>query len=154
LLSRKELAMMSRRTVLGGPAFGGLLASLAPTAGAEAAPEPAMQKTSEEAMALQEVVKALIGLKDEIKRENEFWELNALRDPIRTFLRTTGKYPDYMEVGIDTWHNVHDWYIRRMQPPAIGRNADGRYTIMLMGTMLIMRVDTQPGYVGIPFDNR
>lgn len=143
---------MDRRTVLGGPAFGGLLASLAPTAGAEAVAEPAMQKTSEEAM--QDVVRAIIGLKEEIKRENEFWELNALKDPIRTFLRTTGKYPDYVEVGIDIWHQVYDWCIRYQQAPTIGRNAEGRYTIMLMATMLVMRVDTQPGYVGIPFDNR
>lgn len=27
-------------------------------------------------------------------------------------------------------------------------------SFMLMATMLVMRVDTQPGYVGIPFDNR
>ena len=30
----------------------------------------------------------------------------------------------------------------------------GRYTIMLMGTMVVMRVETSLGFVGIPFDNR
>ena len=33
-------------------------------------------------------------------------------------------------------------------------HAEGRYTIMLMATMVVMRVETTPGFVGIPFDNR
>jgi len=36
----------------------------------------------------------------------------------------------------------------------VSRTAEGRYTILLMATTIVMRVDTQLNYVGIPFDNR
>ena len=80
--------MMSRRTVLNGPAFGGLLASLAPAAEAEPGGAAGPQKDTEQAM--QEVAKAIQDLRDEIKRQDGFWELGPLRDPIKMFLRTTG----------------------------------------------------------------
>jgi hypothetical protein len=143
--------MMSRRTVLHGPAFGGLLAALAPVAGTEPGAAGA-QRDSEQA--LQEVAKAIQELRDELKRQDGFWELGPLRDPIKMFLRTTGKFPDFIEVGIDVWQQVYDWHVRYQQAPTVGRNADGRYTIMLLATMVVMRVDATPGFVGIPFDNR
>jgi hypothetical protein len=143
--------------MLQGPAFGGLLASLAPESAAAADPggggEAAGQKTAEEA-AIQDAARAIRELRDELKRQNEFWELGALREPIRAFLRANGKFPDYLEVGIDVWQQVYDWHVRYHLAPIVGRNPDGRYTITLAATMLVMRVDTQPGYIGVPFDNR
>ncbi len=151
--------MMSRRTVLHGPAFGGLLASLAPTAEAEpggAGEAAAPQKETEQAIqeGARTLAKAVQDLRDEIKRQDDFWELGPLRDPIKMFLRTTGKFPDFIEVGIDVWQQVYDWHVRYQQPLTLGRNAEGRYTIMLMATMVVMRVDATPAFVGIPFDNR
>jgi hypothetical protein len=35
-----------------------------------------------------------------------------------------------------------------------GRTAEGRYTLTLMATTLIMRPDLAQGYIGPPFDNR
>ena len=148
--------MMSRRSMLNGSALGGVLASLAPVAEAAPAPGQATQHVSDEGAqtALKGVATAISDIRDEMKRQSTFWELNPVRDPIRTYLRTTGKYPDYIEVGIDVWQQVYEWHVRYQQPPTIGRNPEGRYTIMLMGTMLIQRVDVQVNYVGIPFDNR
>ncbi|MEP7306235.1 MAG: hypothetical protein ABJA98_12020 [Acidobacteriota bacterium] len=148
--------MVSRRTVLHGPAFGGLLAALAPPAEAEASAPAAPQRETEQAIqeGSRALAKAVQDLRDEIKRQDDFWELGPLRDPIKMFLRTTGKFPDYIEVGIDVWQQVYDWHVRYQQPLTIGRNAEGRYTIMLMGTMVVMRVETSLGFVGIPFDNR
>ena len=145
--------MMSRRTVLQGPAFGGVLASLAPVA---AAAEPAgatpPQKDNEQAM--KDVSNAIHDLRDEIKRQEVFWELGAVREPIKAFLRTNGKYPEFLEVGIDVWQQIYDWHVRYQQAPTVSRTAEGRYTILLMATTIVMRVDTQLNYVGIPFDNR
>jgi len=148
--------MVSRRTVLHGPAFGGLLAALAPPAEAEAGAPAAPQRETEQAIqeGSRALAKAVQDLRDEIKRQDDFWELGPLRDPIKMFLRTTGKFPDYIEVGIDVWQQVYDWHVRYQQPLTVGRNAEGRYTIMLMGTMVVMRVETSLGFVGIPFDNR
>lgn len=148
--------MVSRRSVLSGSALGGIVASLAPEAEAAPAGAQQTQRVSDEGMAngLAQVVTALTQLREEIRRQDTFWELNSLRDPIRMYLRTAGKYPDFIEVGTDTWQQVYDWHVRYQQTPTIGRNPEGRYTIMLMATMLIQRVDVQPNYVGIPFDNR
>ena len=66
------------------------------------------------------------------------------------FLRTTGKFPDFIEVGIDVWQQVYDWHVRYQQPLTVGRNAEGRYTIMLMATMVVMRVETHAGLCGDP----
>jgi len=149
--------MMSRRTVLQGSALGGVLASLAPVVGAaavEPGAAPAAQKDSDQQQSMKEVTTAIHDLRDEIKRQEGFWELGVVRDPIRTFLRSTGKFPDFLEVGIDVWQQVYDWHIRYHLAPTVGRTAEGRYTILLMATTIVMRVDTQPGFVGIPYDNR
>ena len=54
-------------------------------------------------------------------------------------------------MGIDVWQQVYDWHVRYQQPLTLGRNAEGRYTIMLMATMVVMRVETTPGFRGDPF---
>jgi len=144
--------MMSRRSALNGSALGGLLASLVPAAEAEASGAAAPQRDAEQAML--EVAKAIQDLRDEIKRQDGFWELGPLRDPIKMFLRTAGKFPDFIEVGIDVWQQVYDWHVRYQQPLTVGRNAEGRYTIMLLATTVVMRVEIAPSFVGIPFDNR
>jgi hypothetical protein len=77
------------------------------------------QKDAEQAM--QEVAKAIQDLREEIKRQDGFWELGPLRDPIKAFLRTTGKFPDFLEVGIDVWQQVYDWHVRYQQPLMLGR---------------------------------
>jgi hypothetical protein len=148
--------MISRRTVLHGPALGGLLTALAPAAEAEAGEAAVPQEKTEQAIqeGTRALAKAVADLRDEIKRQDDFWELGPLRDPIKVFLRTTGKFPDFIEVGIDVWQQVYDWHVRYQQPLTIGRNAEGRYTIMLLATMVVMRVEVTPGFVGIPFDNR
>jgi hypothetical protein len=148
--------MMSRRTVLGGPAFSGLLASITPAGEAEASAAVVPQDATERSM--QAVSNAIRDLRDnvreEMRRQYSFWELAPVRDVTKVFLRTNGKYPDFLEVGADIWQQVYDWHIRFQQPLNIGRTGDGRYTLVLMGTTLIMRVDVQVNYIGIPFDNR
>ena len=143
--------MVSRRSVLGGTTFGGILASLAPPEAAEtevpAQAEQAMEGVSRAVRELRD------SLRDELRRQNSFWELAPVRDATKSFLRTAGKYPDFLEVGTDIWHQVYDWHVRYQQPLTLGRNAEARYTLMFMGTMLIMRVEVQPNFVGIPFDN-
>jgi hypothetical protein len=148
--------MMSRRTALHGTALTGLLTSLAAPAEGQPVEAAAAQKETEQAIqeGSRALARAVQDLKDELKRQNDFWELAPLRDPIKMFLRTTGKYPDFVEVGVDVWQQVYDWHVRYQQPLTLGRTAEGRYTIMLTGTMVVMRIDTSPSFVGIPFDNR
>ena len=49
---------------------------------------------------------------------------------------------------------MHDWHIRWQQPLTIGRDTNGRYTLLLMQTVVILRTDAQPTYIGLPYDQR
>ena len=79
---------------------------------------------------------------------------NRYKNRSKAFLRQTGKYPDYIEVGTDIWHQVHDWHVQYQQPATVARSAEGRYTILLYSTQVIMRTELAAGYIGQPYDNR
>ena len=148
--------MVSRRAVLQGPALGSVLAALTPAAAPlAAAAEQAAQSTDREtAAAMQDVAKAVRDVRDAIQQQSNFWELTPVRDAIKTFTRTAGKYPDFLDVGYDVWQQIYDWHIRNQLAPTVSRTAEGRYTLLLMATTLVMRLDSQPNYIGIPYDNR
>ena len=78
--------------------------------------------------------------------------IDAVRRQQRTFLKTTQKYPEYIEVGIDVWESVYDWHVKHQQPVQAGRAADGRYMMLFMFTNLLLRPDQAPTYVGYGFD--
>lgn len=147
--------MISRRHMISGSALGGLLASVAPRLeAAPAAHAVAEPPQAAEAIAIQTVKESLDNLRKELNRQNMFWELEAVRDPIRTYLRNTGKYPDFIEVGTDVWQLIYDWHIRHLQQFSVGRTSEGRYTILLQATLCIMRTELPGQYIGPPYDNR
>jgi hypothetical protein len=142
--------MVQRRSVIAGTVLGGALSALSMPA--EAAGSQAAGQTSDRL--LEEVARAVRTVRDEIERQYTFWEIAAVRDQQRTFLRANGKFPDFIEVGSDVWQRVYDWHVRFQQPIALGRTAEGRYTILLLATNLVMRPDLAPGFMGVPYDNR
>ena len=144
--------MISRRHVLSGTTMGGLLASLSPHGEPGAAAGTVMQK--DDAAAIEDVAKALKDLNTELRRQNGFWELDAVRAPIQLFLRNTGKFPEFIEVGTDIWQQIYDWHVRHQQPFTVAQTTEGRYTIVLMATLCIMRTELPPTYIGTPYDNR
>ena len=146
--------MVHRRAVITGTVLGGALSAL--TESVEAAgPQSAAQDRLVQDRLLEEIAKAVRSVRDEIERQNLFGEIAAVRDPLRTFLRANGKFPDFIEVGSDVWQQVYDWHVRFQQPIALGRTAaEGRYTILLLATNIVMRPDMAPGFIGVPFDNR
>lgn len=155
--------MISRRTVLNGTALGSALAALTPPASAEAGGGEVLQAPLDRAA--DDIAKAVVRLRDdltqaitaigsEVKRQETFWEIEPVRAQLKTFLRQTGKYPDYIEVGTDVWHQVYDWHVRYQQPKTVARSAEGRYTILLYSTQIIMRTELAPSYIGQAYDNR
>jgi hypothetical protein len=142
--------MVHRRSVITGTVLGGALSALSMPV--EAAGSQAAGQTSDRL--LEEVARAVRTVRDEIERQYTFWEIAAVRDQQRTFLRANGKFPDFIEVGSDVWQRVYDWHVRFQQPIALGRTAEGRYTILLLATNLVMRPDLAPGFMGVPYDNR
>ena len=150
--------MINRRSVLNGTALGSALAALTSTGAGEAGGEEALQANSDARRDVQPSSScdhlAVIAMRAEVKRQDTFWEIEPVRGQIKTFLRQAGKYPDYIEVGTDIWHQVYDWHVRYQQPLKIARNAEGRYTILLYSTQVIMRTELAASYIGQAYDNR
>ena len=143
--------MIGRRAMLGTTTFGSMIAAFLPaTDGADG--EPAAQQASEKSV--EDVAAAIDKLRTELQKQQTFWELEQVRQQQKTFLRTSGKLPDFLEIGSDIWLQVYDWHVRFQQPMTIGRDNQGRLTILVLSTTVIMRPDLTPNYVGIAYDNR
>ena len=138
--------MIDRRGLL---TVGGLLGAMAPAAeGTAFAGGQLSERTT------QDIVAALNSIKSAIAAQLTFTEIAQVRTRQMDFLKAQGKFPDFMEVGTDIWTAVYDWHVRFQQPITLGRDGNGRYTIMLWFTTLIMRPEAAASLVGLPFDNR
>jgi hypothetical protein len=151
--------MVHRRAVITGTVLGGALSALTGSVEAAGPQSAAQDRLVQDRLVqdrlLEEIARAVRSVRDEIERQHTFGEIAAVREPLRTFLRANGKFPDFIEVGSDVWQQVYDWHVRFQQPIALGRTAaEGRYTILLLATNIVMRPDMAPGFIGVPFDNR
>ena len=81
-------------------------------------------------------------------------ELARIREQQRIFLKTNQKFPDFIEVGVGIWESVFDWHIRHQQPLSVARNAEGRYTMAVAFSTLVLRSEMAENYVGIGMDLR
>jgi len=143
--------MIPRRHLVTGGLLGGVLGALEGEAGAEplaAAAGDISDKT------LEQVAQEIGRLRTEFVGQRQFAEIAAIREAQKTYLRANGKFPDYIEVGSDIWLQAYDWHIRWQQPMTLGRDATGRYTITLLSTTVIMKIDAATSFVGLPFDGR
>src|SRR6185295_18233277 len=103
--------MVQRRAVITGTMLGGVLSAL--TAPSEASENlegsAALQSQTANPLVerrLQEVADALQSVRDEMAHQATFWELSAVREQTRSYLRANGKFPDFIEVGSDVWQGV------------------------------------------------
>ena len=67
-------------------------------------------------------------------------------------MRANGRFPGCIEVGADVWFAVQEWHVRWQQPMSIGRDVLGRYTILLSGTIVVMRPELSGAFIGVPYD--
>jgi hypothetical protein len=145
--------MIDRRQLL---TMGGILGALAPArepgAGGESTAFGAGQSLSPQAT--QDIVNGLKDIKSAIAAGPSFTEIMAVRTKQMEFVKAQGKFPDFIDVGIDVWYAVHDWHIRLQQQLIFGRDAVGRYTLMLGFTALVLRPDSIPSYISTPYDSR
>lgn len=163
--------MLARRRMLGTTLFGGLLGAAIPgddsgtggpaslsrrgrTAG-EAEAGAADQGNQASERQTMEIVDALKEIRKAIDAPHgAFLEILPIRQKQMDYLRATNKFPDFIDVGLDVWFAVHDWHIKHLQQPVLGRDANGRYTISVMGTQLVMRPDLVPSFISAPYDSR
>ena len=86
--------------------------------------------------------------------ERPFAELAEIREQQRIFLKTSHKFPDFIDVGVNVWDRLDDWHVRQQLPLNIVRRDDGRYTMAFMFTTLVLRPDQADGYVSFGYDAR
>jgi hypothetical protein len=159
--------MLARRRLLGTTLVGGLLGAAMPAPDALAwsapgdttgnppagGPEGGGQTSDRQVM---EIVDALKDIRRAIdsSQGSVVTEIAGVRQKQIEYLRATNKFPDFIDVGLDVWFAVYDWHVKHLQPLVIGRDGNGRYTIALMSTALVMRPDLVPTFVSAPYDNR
>jgi hypothetical protein len=78
--------------------------------------------------------------------------VSAIRRQQHEWLKSSHKYPDFIEIGISVWDSLYDWHVRHQQPISVTRLADGRYAMAFMFTTLLLRPDMQPEFIGYPFE--
>jgi len=138
--------MVQRRDLVGGGLVAGLASMMAPAAEADAAVDDEQSTT------------AINRLRETFERQfdqvySSRWRgVSRVREQQRTWLMSTRKYPDFIEIGIDVWDNIWDWHVVYQQPLSVTRVADGRYAMSFMFTTLLLRSDQKPDFVGYAFD--
>ena len=147
--------MLARRRMLGTTLFGGLLGATIPTSYAEGG-QTSDRQVTEVVDALKDIRRAVDNNTKAVDNTTQgpFPEIAGLRQKQIEYLRSTNKFPDFIDVGLDVWFAVHDWHVRHLQQMVLGRDGNGRYTITLMSTQLVMRPDLIPNFISAPYDNR
>jgi hypothetical protein len=143
--------MISRRLFGGGLAAALTTGYAANGAEAAAAAAPAAGGAQQE-RDMSAVANAVRDLVQEVQRQRVFTEIITIREAQRTFLRQNGHLPEFIDVGSDVWFNVHDWHVRWQQPVTLGQDAQGRHTIQLLQTTVVMRPDVLATFVSLPYD--
>ncbi len=76
----------------------------------------------------------------------------AIRERLTIYLRSSGKFPDFCEVGTSHFYEVYDWHVKHGQQIQITRVADQRFAIQFMFTQLVVRWENDPNFLGQPYD--
>ena len=138
--------MVQRRDLVGGGLVAGLASMVASATEADAAVDDEQSTT------------AINRLRETFERQfdqvysSRWLGVSRVREQQRTWLMSTRKYPDFIEIGIDVWDNIWDWHVVYQQPLNVTRVADGRYAMSFMFTTLLLRSDQKPDFVGYAFD--
>jgi acyl-CoA thioesterase len=141
---------MERRAVVGGSLLAGLSTLMSPH-DAEAAAAAADSD-------LEGVSYSIDQLRKTVERQfaNVYtakWHgVARIREQQHLWMKSTQKYPDFIEIGIDVWDNIYDWHVVHQQPINMTRLTDGRYTMVFMFTTLLLRPDQAADFVGYAFD--
>jgi hypothetical protein len=142
--------MISRREVV----TAGVLGTLATTGTANA--ESASQD-ADVVQQLRAVQNEIANLRTSLERvlvgpSLSTGSIGEIREKFIVHLRASGKFPDFLEVGMNLFMDVYDWHVRHQQQIQIVRVAEGRFAIQFMFTQLIARYEQDRNHIGVPFD--
>jgi hypothetical protein len=142
--------MISRREMVTAGVLGTLTGTPGEAMAAERQDEGTARAVSQATAALRDIETTLEnGL---IGPNTAYGFLYDIRSRYTTHIRSAGKFPDFLEIGIDVFYQVYDWHVRHNQQIQITRVAEQRFAIQWMFTQLILRWEQDPKYIGVPFD--
>ena len=119
---------MERRALVGGSLLASLSTLMSPAAVAEASAESASAAAGD----LEGVSDSIDELRRTFERQfasvySDKWQgVTRIRQQQHTWMRSTQKYPDFIEIGLDVWDNIYDWHVAYQQALSVQRLADGR----------------------------
>ncbi|MGE3277717.1 MAG: hypothetical protein AB7O67_21585 [Vicinamibacterales bacterium] len=147
--------MLSRRELVSG-AFVGWAGVPAPGAGDAAA---AAQGT--DPRDIKSIASDLSTLVQQVRTQTRHdWpgstsaSVSEVRARFEQFMRSNGRFPQFLDVGYGVYQDIYDWHVRFGQQLTSGRTPDGRYAIVFQYTQLILRPEGDASYVGLPYDER
>jgi hypothetical protein len=149
--------MLTRREVIAGAVAGTGAARVTAAAGDTATVATAQTLESERLAAIE---RRLADMVAELREANRGCATGScdvvakLRELMAQALRSSAKFPDFVEVGSDVFYTLYDWHVRNQLPLQTTRTADGRYGLTFMFTQVLLRPDAQPGFLGFPYDAR
>ncbi len=141
--------MMNRRDMLAA----GLLGSLTPEGGGES------QDQSD--VILRDGLRNLDSSIDEFKGSVEgglrgnsmnFGGVATVKQEVMRYLKQSGKFPEYCDIGVAIFFDIYDWHVRNQQQIQITRLADQRMSIQFMFTQLVLRWENAESYVSTAYD--
>jgi len=139
--------MVQRRDLMGGGLVAGLATLMTPRAEASAVADD-----DEHTAASIDRFRETVAQQFEQVYSAKWQGVSRVRKQQHTWITSTRKYPDFIEIGLDVWDNVYDWHVTYQQPVNMLRLSDGRYAMSFMFTTLLLRPDQSPDFVGYAFD--
>ena len=80
--------------------------------------------------------------------------IGKIRALMEQYLRASGKFPDYFEIGSLVFFELYDWHVRHRQQLVVTRQPDNRYMLQFMFSNMILRPEQEPNYIGNPYDKQ
>jgi hypothetical protein len=81
-----------------------------------------------------------------------FGGVGLVKNELQRYLKQSGKFPEYVDIGVSIFFDVYDWHVRNQQQIQISRLADQRMSIQFMFTQLILRWENAENYISQAYD--
>ena len=143
--------MISRREVVTAGVLGTLSSGVAPASAEAQQGDAGMRAGLQDIKVQLEEIKAHIhsGL---VASSLSVGRVGLVNERIEKFLRSSGKFPEFCEVGTSVFYDIYDWHVKHQQQINVTRLADQRLMIQFMFTQLVLRWENDVNYIGAPFD--
>jgi hypothetical protein len=143
--------MISRREVVTAGVLGSLTSGTANAETMQGAEEAAVLRAGFKA--LEDQLKDLKNALEHATHGNSmnFGGVGSVKTKIQEYAKTSGKFPEYCDVGLGIFYDIYDWHVRNQQQINISRIADQRLAIQFMFTQLVLRWENVETFVGTPY---